>query len=60
MRQKSSLLTSNELLLMLSNQPNQKIVNTMTYKAYTHRHAHIYIPLFRTTVKVNACFSIKI
>ena len=45
-RQKSVLLTSNELLLMLTktkNHFNQKIVNVMTYKVHTHRRTHMYI-----------------
>ena len=40
------LLTSNELLWKLTktaNQSNQKMVNKMTYKVYTHRHTHRYI-----------------
>ena len=42
-RQKSSFLTSNKLLLMLTktnNQLNQKIVNIMTYAKYVHTDTH--------------------
>ena len=42
------------------NQPNQKIGNIMTYKVYTQRRTHVYIPLFHITIKINVCFSIKI
>ena len=45
-RQKSSFLTLNELLWMLTksnNQSNQKIVNIITYKVYTDRYTHMYI-----------------
>ena len=64
-KQKSPLLTSNELLLMLTktnNQSKQKIKNIMTYKVYTHRrtHTYVYIPFFHITIKVNVCFSINI
>ena len=45
-REKSSPLTSNELLMMLTktnNQVNQEIANIMTYKVYTHRHTRTCI-----------------
>ena len=39
------LLTSNELLLMLTktnNQPNQNIVFVMNFQVYTHRHTQTH------------------
>ena len=46
------------MLTKATNQSNQKIVNKMTYKVYTHRHTHVYIytyALFHITLKVNVC-----
>ena len=60
-RQKSLLLASNELFLMLTkttNQSIQKIVNTMTYKVYArrHTHTHVYTPLSKPmSVSVLTC-----
>ena len=41
----SSLLTSNELLRMLTkpkSQCNEKMVNIMSYKVYIYTHTHVY------------------
>ena len=64
------------MLTKITNQPNQKLVNIMTYKVYTHRHndtqkridthlhtqtqIHVYVPLFHITTKVSLCFNINI
>ena len=58
-RQKSSLLTSNELLFMLTktnSQPKQKIAIVMTCKVYTHWHTHVYTLLFRITIRTQRLF----
>ena len=44
------------MLTKTNNQPNQKIVNEMTCKVYSHRHIHVYIPFFRITIKTPHLF----
>ena len=66
-KHQSALLTSNELLCILTkanNQFNEKMADTMFYKicTYIHTHTHtcIYTILLYITIKAKVCFSINI
>ena len=62
-KQKSPLLTSNELLLMLTktnNQSKQKIKNIMTYKVYTHRCTHTHMYIYHCFILLSKSMSVSV